>query len=86
MHCIRDFRPDLRDAVDHLQVAGLVREAYSLAASLERAYPTSSEMLSDIGRTILRVERGLGTAVPADVEAAFQRALAEIRKIIPSLN
>ncbi|HET7321895.1 MAG TPA: hypothetical protein VFI96_05335 [Longimicrobiaceae bacterium] len=86
MHSLRDFRPDLRYAVEHLQDAGLVREAYVLTASLERGYSSSREMLNDIGHTVLRLERRLGTDAPAGVEDALERALSEIRKVLPALS
>ena len=86
MHNLRDFRPDLHSAIDQLHFAGFDGEAYVLAASMEGAYATAVEMLAAIGGAVLRVERGLGTEAPLEVKAAFQRALAEVRKAVPSLS
>lgn len=86
MHNLRDFRPDLRTAIDHLHEAGFDGEAYVLAAALEGAYDSALEMLSAIGSAVLRVERGLGTSLPIEVRAAFQRSLVEVRKALPLLN
>lgn len=86
MHNLRDFRPDLRTAIDHLHEAGFDGEAYVLTAALEGAYASAHEMLSAIGSAVLRVERGMGPALPSEVKAAFQRALLEVRKALPLLN
>lgn len=86
MHDLRDFRPDLMTAIEHLHTAGFDGEAYVIAASLEGAYGTSLDMLAAIGAAVLRVERGLGTDIPPQVRDAFGRALTEMRKAIPSLN
>ena len=86
MHNLRDFRPDLHAAIECLHIAGFDGEAYVLAASMEGAYSSALEMLSAIGGAVLRVERGLGPNIPDEVEAAFQRALTEVRKAVPALN
>jgi len=86
MHNLRDFRPDLQAAIEQLHVAGFDGEAYVLAASMEGAYGTALEMLSAIGGAVLRVEKFLGPDIPGEVQAAFQRALIEVRKALPALN
>jgi hypothetical protein len=82
---IRDFRPELRSAVEHLRDAGYHREAFVLIASMEGAYCTATEMLGGIGGAVLRMERRLGPEVPTEVSAAFAHALTEIRKVLPAL-
>jgi hypothetical protein len=84
-HDIRDFRPELRAAIDQLTVAGFHREAFVLTASMEGAYCTATEMLGGIGEAVLRMERRLGPELPVGVETAFSHALDEIRKVIPAL-
>jgi hypothetical protein len=86
MHDLRDFRPDLHSAIEHLHLAGYDGEAYVLAASMEGAYVTALEMVSAIGGAVLRVERALGADIPREVQSAFQRAMTEVRKAIPALN
>lgn len=82
---IRDFRPELRSAVEHLREAGYHREAFVLTASMEGAYCTATEMLGGIGGAVLRMERRLGPEVPSEVSTAFDHALTEIRKVLPAL-
>lgn len=84
-HDIRDFRPELRAAIDQLTEAGFHREALVLTASMEGAYCTATEMLGGIGEAVLRMERRLGPELPVGVETAFSHALDEIRKVIPTL-
>lgn len=86
MHDLRDFRPDLQSAIEQLHLAGFDGEAYVLASSMEGAYGTALEMVSAIGGAVLRVERALGADIPREVHSAFQRAMAEVRKAIPSMN
>lgn len=86
MHDLRDFRPDLQSAIEQLHLAGFDGEAYVLAASLEGAYATALEMVSAIGGAVLRVEHALGADIPREVQSAFQRAMAEVRKAVPALN
>ena len=86
MHDLRDFRPDLQSAIEQLHLAGFDGEAYVLAASMEGAYVTALEMVSAIGGAVLRVERALGADIPREVQSAFQRAMAEVRKAVPALN
>lgn len=85
MHNIRDFRPELRSAIDQLSEAGFHREAFVLTASMEGAYCTATEMLGGIGEAVLRMERRLGPELPAEVGTAFSHALDEIRKVLPAL-
>src|SRR5690606_35327970 len=86
MHNLRDFRPDVRDACEELRRSGFDREAYVLIASMEGAYSTALEMLQAIGGAVLRVERALGAELPGDVSAAFQRALAEVARVVAALT
>jgi|SRR5690242_19966883 hypothetical protein len=85
LHSIRDFRPELRSAIDQLSDAGFHREAFVLTASMEGAYCTATEMLGGIGEAVLRMERRLGPELPVGVGAAFSHALDEIRKVLPAL-
>lgn len=85
VHSIRDFRPELRSAIDQLSEAGFHREAFVLTASMEGAYCTATEMLGGIGEAVLRMERRLGPELPAGVGTAFSHALGEIRKVLPAL-
>lgn len=82
---LRDFRPELRSAIDQLRDAGFHSEAFVLTASMEGAYCTATEMLGGIGGAVLRMERRLGPEVPSGVTAAFTHALDEIRKVLPAL-
>lgn len=86
MHDLRDFRPDLYMAIEYLHLAGFFGEAHVLAASMQGAYGTASEMLGAIGDAVLRVERGLGAEIPGEVRAVFQSTLAEVRKAVPGLS
>lgn len=81
---IRDFRPELRSAIDLLSEAGYEREAFVLIASMEGAYSTASEMLAGIGEAVLRMSQRLGPELPVPVETAFSHAMDEIRKALPS--
>jgi len=85
LYTLRDFRPELRTAIDELRDAGYTDEAFVLTASMEGAYCTAAEMLDGIGGAVLRMERRLGPDVPADVDRAFDHTLAEIRKVLPAL-
>lgn len=82
---LRDFRPELRTAIDQLRDAGFHKEAFVLTASMEGAYCTASEMLGGIGEAVLRMERRLGPEVPIEVSTAFNHTLDEIRKVLPAL-
>ena len=86
MHDLRDFRPDLRSAIDQLRDAGYYGEAFVLAAALEGAYSTASEMVGGIGDAVLRVERRLGVRIPVRVETTLDSVLDEIRKVCPALH
>ena len=86
MHDLRDFRPDLQSAIEQLHLAGYDGEAYVLAASMEGAYATALEMVAAIGGAVLRVEQALGADIPREVQSAFRRAMAEVRKAVPALN
>jgi len=83
---IQDFSPWLRDAVERLRASGWPAEAEELDAVARSAYTTSSEMLGEIGRAILRVERGLGPALPDEVDELLRRCLVEIRTVWPGLR
>jgi hypothetical protein len=85
MAVIQDFLPWLRDAIERLRTSGWPREAEELDAVARAAYTTSSEMLGEIGRAILRVECGLGPTLPDDVAELLLRCLVEIRKVWPRL-
>ena len=82
---VQDFLPWLRDAVERLRASGWPGEADELDAVTRSAYTTSSEMLGEIGRAILRVERRLGPSLPDEVAELLRRCLVEIRKVWPRL-
>jgi hypothetical protein len=86
MDDFRDFRPELRGAIDQLSDAGFYGEAFVLTAALEGAYSTASEMVNGIGDAVLRVERSLGPHMPDHVGSSFDRVLTEIRKVCPALH
>jgi hypothetical protein len=86
VHDLRDFRPDLRSAIDQLREAGYYGEAFVLTAALEGAYRTASEMVGGIGGAVLRVERRLGANLPVHVVATLDSVLDEIRKVCPALH
>lgn len=86
MQNLRDFRPDLRAAVGSLHQAGYDGEAYVLAAAMEGAYASALEMAQAIGNAVRRVERTLGSDIPMDVAAAFQRSLAEVGRVVAALT
>jgi hypothetical protein len=83
---VRDFLPALQEAAERLRAAGFAREADELGAVLTGAWTTSSEMLGEIGRTVLRIEDRCGRALPEEVRAACRRAMREIRKVWPFLR
>jgi hypothetical protein len=86
MHDFRDFRPELRGAIEQLSDAGFYGEAFVLTAALEGAYASASDMVSGIGDAVLRVERSLGSHIPGEVGHSFERVLTEIRKVCPALH
>lgn len=57
-----------------------------LIASMAGAYGTALEMVQAIGGAVLRVQRALGTEPPAEVSAAFQRALDEVARVVAALT
>lgn len=86
MHNLRDFRPDLRAAIDHLHRAGFDGEAWVIAAALEGAYGSALEMVQSIAGAVRRVEGALGSELPGDVATAFQRALEEVSRVVMALT
>jgi hypothetical protein len=83
---IQDFLPWLQEAIERLRTSGWAAEADELDAVARSAYTTSSEMLGEVGRTIFRVERGLGPALPDEIAELLRRCLVEIRKVWPRLR
>jgi hypothetical protein len=83
---IQDFLPWLHEAIERLRTSGWPAEADELDAVTRSAYTTSSEMLGELGRTILRVERGLGPALPDEIAELLRRCLVEIRRVWPGLR
>lgn len=86
MHNLRDFRPDLRAAIEQLHRAGFDGEAWVLAAALEGAYSSALEMVQAIAGAVRRIESALGSDVPREVGAAFQRALGEVSRVVAALT
>lgn len=82
---LRDFRPELRVAIDRLHGAGFIREAYVLTAAMEGAYGSSLEMVRAIGAAVARVQGSLGGAAPVDVRAALEAVLREIGRMVVAL-
>ena len=82
---LRDFRPELRVAIDRLQRAGFVGEAYVLTAAMEGAYGSALEMVRAIGAAVTRVQRSVGGAAPVDVLAALEAVLREIGRMVIAL-
>ncbi len=86
MAAIQDFLPWLHEAIERLRTSGWPAEADELDAAARSAYTTSSEMLGEVGRTILKVERGLGPVLPYEISELLQRCLVEIRRVWPGLR
>lgn len=83
---LRDFRPDLRAAVERLHRAGFDAEAYVLAASLEGAYGSALEMVRSIGGAVARVQRSLAGAAPGEICVALEVMLREIGDVVTALS
>ncbi|HEX6927104.1 MAG TPA: hypothetical protein VF167_16895 [Longimicrobiaceae bacterium] len=86
MHNLRDFRPDVRLAIEQLHRAGFDGEAYVLASALEGAYSSALEMVQAIAGAVRRVERTLGADAPREVRASFRRALEEVARVVVVLG
>lgn len=82
---LRDFRPELRSAVERLHRAGFDGEAYVLMAAMEGAYGSALEMVRAIGGAVTRVQRSLGGAAPVEVRAALEAVLREIGRMAAAL-
>ncbi|MBI2435898.1 MAG: hypothetical protein HYV26_23840 [Candidatus Hydrogenedentes bacterium] len=80
MH-VNDFIPDLRRAAAELADSEERRQLFS---ALEAGWTSSSEMLGQIGKAIRTLEAET-PELPGPVRQSFQRALAEIRKVWPSI-
>lgn len=86
MHNLRDFRPDVRLAIEQLHRAGLDGEAYVLASALEGAYSSALEMVQAIAGAVRRVDRTLGADAPREVRASFRRTLDEVARVVAVLG
>ena len=83
---LRDFRPELRAAIERLHRAGFDPEAYVLTASLEGAYGSALEMVRSIGGAVARVHRSVSGVAPVEISGALEAMLREIGEVAAVLT
>jgi hypothetical protein len=83
---VADFLPVLGEAIEELRGAGFPEQAAALDSVRTCAFTTSSELLGEVGSSILSALAAVGSRMPRATEAKLRQCLSEIKKVWPHIE
>jgi len=83
---VADFLPVLAEAIEELRGAGFPEPAAQLDSVRTCAFTTSSELLGELGFSILSALAAVGPRMPRATQAKLRRCLREIKKVWPLIE